>query len=1140
MKFLPVLKWMIVMALVVAVVASGGAIYLLQHKDRLAKEQILQRFAEAAPELSLGIGSLTLNGTSGATLRDVLVRDRSTERALFQAKSLTVDIDSEQLLDHQRVVVQKLHVSSADILLTREADGRWNWQNYKFQMPRTGSGGLPVVVLDDLSIQLTLKHGGGIPAARLLLRNSGLQAVPKSSHGYDFDGAVTLPGAGQLKLTGAWDLESKQWRLGGRLRDVQADQQLMQLAKATAPELQGRLDQVDSVLERAIPKTAGVADTPAGAALLIGNNGQIAPQFLGVLDVDFDVAGSPEQSIPQFRLRVEVKDGRLASPAIPMALTNVRARFFRDNQHLIFRLDEARGDDASVTAGFEMRTGAHAEPGKGWFDVRRFPVTARLRPLLPEKTQRLFDAFQPEGTVSFRGDVLQRPDGRWRPENFTAEIHETTLLYHRFRYPVKGLTGTIVQRPYASRPGTATESASTIDDAMLDVRLNGKLGTHPFVSTGWWKNPGAATETRFELAITDFPLDSRYRSALGEKEQHVVESLDLSGTANAAFVFYRPPGPDQPTHTYMDAELSQAKIRFRRFPYAIDDLSGRITFNSQNNHWKFIELKGRHGDGQLVASGNFRGNPEPGVLDMTIKATGTALDADVYNALSPPQRSIWNMVNPEGTCDLTAQINWTAAPGQSAIISFPEHAPVRIYNTRIRPTPFPFDMHVKEAVLSFDPNDVRAAGAQHCEIHSFQAEHEGSPITASGWAEAKPDGEWQVHLNNVTATNLQPDDQLRAALPSTWRQTLGRVHHVGVVSVHDSEMDFRGDMSGQRNTTAGWDLNLQFRDCTLNAGLDVMHVYGAVTARGAWDGFHLMNVGEIDVETAEVLEMPFTNIRGPYALNDIELVLGSRRVFEPDRTLSQVDPSSRMKALAYGGELLFDAHVDLRVGGRYQFFTELADARLESYAALHIPENKNLKGVITAWLSLEGTAEEATDVSGKGQLLINPAALYEIPVIVKLLGSLSQLNLNVQDRTAFNYALLDFDVHDQAFWFDTIDLVGESISFRGRGSVGFGGAVELDFYSRPARSRATAIPIISGLFTNWAKIEVRGTTDRPQERVRSAARLDEGLRQFLQPFNPNPAAPIPGLNVPRVFQRTSPVLQRRRQQAAGPPNPVPG
>lgn len=1132
MKFLSVLKWTIALTLAAVLSAGVAGFYFFNRKDDLVQTEIEKRFGEFAPELQLHIGSARLNGVEGATLQDIEIRERKTNNPLFLAKELRVDIDSHQLVEYQQVVIESLRLTGAEVLVVREEDGRWNWQNYDFEPPPRSSGVPPSISIDDMAIQLTLRHGGGIPPARLVLRKSRLQAVPASAQSWDFDGSVDLPGAGPLRLTGACDLKSQKWNLSGHLRDVEANHDLMQLAKDTTPQLNDHLDRLDVAIERALPAPSGQLPGSGGAALQIGNNSRVAPQFLGRLDVDFAVSGRPDAAVPDFKLLVNVRDGRLATPAIPFALTNVQAKFFRDNNSLVFRLDGAEGNDASLRGGFEMQTGENAAPGEAWFDVKRFPVTAQLKPLLPPRTLRLFHAFQPDLVVSASGRILQSEDGQWKPHEVRAEVAEGTALFHRFQFPAEDIAATLVQRPYQERSATVEETAITTDDVVFDVEVSGRFGEHNFRSTGWWKNPGPRTETRFRMSVKDFPLDSRFRNALGDKEQSVFDSLNLSGETNADFVFYRPPGMDQPTHTFLDARVSDAQMRFHRFSYAIDNLSGHLTYNSATRHWKFHRLEGEHGPARISAQGEFRGDLAPGVLDLTVTAKNAPLDSDLYNALARNQRSVWNMVNPDGYCDLTAQINWTAGPGQPAVVSFPKETPVRIYDTKIRPTPFPYDMLIDEAFLSFDPNDPLAAGSQHCEIHSFRATHKDAPIEARGWAEIKADDEWQVHLNNVTAVNLQPDDALRAALPASWRQTLSRVHHAGLVSIRNSEMDFRGDIAGQRNTTARWDLNLEFSDCTLNAGLDVEHVYGGLTAKGVWDGFRLRNVGDFEIDTAEVLEMPFTNIHGPYSLNDVELVLGSRRVFETDSTLSQVDRTGRVRAFAYGGELVLDAHVDLREGGRYQFFTELADAKLESYAALHIPDQRDLKGVITAWLSLEGTGEDAQNLKGRGQLLINPAALYEIPVIVKLLGSLSQLNLNVQDRTAFNYALLDYDVGDEAFWFKSIDLVGEAISFRGRGSVGFGGAVDLDFYSRPARSRAAALPFISGMFTNWAKVEVRGTTDRPQTIVRSAARLDEGLRQFLQPFNPNPSGPIPGLNVPQFFQRTGPLLQRRRMRNA--------
>ncbi len=44
---------------------------------------------------------------------------------------------------------------------------------------------------------------------------------------------------------------------------------------------------------------------------------------------------------------------------------------------------------------------------------------------------------------------------------------------------------------------------------------------------------------------------------------------------------------------------------------------------------------------------------------------------------------------------------------------------------------------------------------------------------------------------------------------------------------------------------------------------------------------------------------------------------------------------------------------------------------------------------------------------------------------------------------------MSFKIRDEAFEFEPIDLVGDSLALRGRGRVGFGGDVYLDFYSRP-------------------------------------------------------------------------------------------
>lgn len=1140
MKYLPVFNWMIKWSLLAILLVGAAGIYVWKNGHSLVHSQLIKKFDEIAPDLLLQIARTEVQGTEAVILHDVQLLEKASQRPLFRAKQIHLDIDSNQLLNHQRLILNQVTLTNPDILVIRKEDGTWNWQDYTFRPPEV-RGTLPAIVIQDARVQLTLNHGAGLPTARLLLACPSAQAIPESADSYDFEGALDLPGAGLLKLSGAADFVSKKWHIGGAVKDITADERLMQLATKADPRLQAKLKDFDAVLASTLPVTPTATADNSGAALQLGHDRRFAPQFLGTLDVDFHVASNPETQVPDFKLLVGVKDGRIASAALPFGLDRVQARFYKDNQNLEFQLTQAKVADANLTGRLLMPS-ENPQDAVAEFVVERFPINGQLRPILPEKTQRLFDAYEPEGSISVRGRLTRTVDGRWQPEDIFAALHSTEVNYEKFQYPTT-ISGTLIQRKTSTDVAALNAAPLSLELLTLDVHLDGQFEQHPFQVNGWWKNPGERGELQLQLDIADFPLDGKFRNALLPVQQKVVDTLNLKGKATGSVVFVRPPGLNKITHPFAKAVVSDGNIRLSKFPYDITDFSGELTYHGPTKHWTFDRLSGKHGDATITADGSFHGLPAPGVLQLKLKAQRAALDADLYNALSAQQRNIWSMLSPQGFCDLTADIHWTALPGQSAIVKFPEQSPIRIYDTKIKAAPFPYDLNIQEAFVSFDPNDARKAGVQRCEIHSFRATHENSPIRASGWFEAKPNQEWQLHLSDLYASRLKPDNDLRAALPATWQEALSRMYNQGTISIVDSELDFRGDIEGARNPTACWNMTMNLNDCTINAGLDVSEIEGRVTAHGVWDGFHLQNTGRIRLDTAAALEMPFTNIEGPYSVNDIELVLGSRRLFEPNQERASVAKEQRINANAYGGNLLLDAVVDLSEEGRYRFFTELQDARLESYAALHIPDQADLRGVVTAWMSLSGFGDDPADVSGEGQLLISPAALYELPVMVKVLGAITQGNPNINDRTAFTYALVKFDVAEEQFKMNRIDLAGEEISFRGQGSVGFEGAVNLDFYSQPPRRRAMSLPIINELFTRWTKIEVRGTTTRPQTTPKALGQLDENMRQFLQPFNPRPNGQVPSLQVPRLFpmQPVGPLRRRyidptrpRAAQGSGP------
>ncbi|MCA9058516.1 MAG: hypothetical protein KDA85_08455 [Planctomycetaceae bacterium] len=1111
MKLSAILKWMLILTLLAATVAGGAGVWAWRNSNSVVRNAILEKLEQAAPDLTIHLGHVELLSSSSIRLHSVEIRERNTNRQLARIEQVLVGVDSSALLDRQQVIVTSVQLQQADLLVQRNHEGRWNWQDYKFVSAESHRSVLPTVTVTDLRTQIQLQHGGDLPAANLILSSSVIHAVPSSADSYTLKGDIELPGVGRLSLDGLWDRTTQAWAIGGAMEGVRAGKQLLDLAQSADPGIMKHLDVLDEQMARALPaQTLSSSDTDESTALVIGSSA-IAPRFHGQLDVRFAAAGRRDQTVPDFSLQVGLRDGRIVCPTVPIRLTDVQADFRWDNSLVSLEVRNAADGDARLSGQFRMQQGPDAPPPTATIVVERLPISSELKPLFPERSQRFFDHFKPVGKVSGEARLTRNHEGRWIATSLNGSFSDCSAEFHKFRYPIHSINGTARQREQGP-------DEPNRDQILIDLELTAMAGDRPIKATGTIQNPGPAAEMVFDASVDDFPLNQAFRDALDDAGLRVIDSLNIEGTLTISGRFHRLPGLDQPTFMQIAAQVSDARMNFHGFRYEITNLSGEVKYDSRNRFWQFDDLKGQHDDGVLTASGTYRGLNAPGNLDLTVKSRNLAVDSDLYNALAPAQQRLWSMLEPRGTVEATALIHWTAVRGQAAVVQLPE---LRLTNGSIYPQPFPYRMNVDAAEFSFDPNDPRFAGVQHCEIRSFRGSHRDARITATGWAEISQDGFWQLHLNDLNAANLQPDDELRAALPDSWRDSLARLTHDGRISVESSELDFRGRTAGDAPPTAAWNMNLRLRNCGVAAGLDLSDVSGIVVANGWWDGYDLFNTGDIRLDRVGVLDMTLSEISGPYFINNNDLLLGHR--IKRNGTGALDDTVSPIRATAYDGDLLLESRVILGRDGGYRLHATLNNALLRPYAARHIPEQRNMRGVVNAWIELNGIGESSADVVGQGQMMIAPAAMYELPVFVQLFSALGKLNFSVADSTAFNFALMSFRVENEAFRFEKIDLNGDSLALRGRGRVGFGGDVWLDFYSRPPRTVNPVTPIMNALFTQWVGVEVRGTVNAPQTRVGSNIQMDESLRQLLEQFTPNPNAPIPTFNVPDI---------RRPQRAA--------
>jgi hypothetical protein len=225
------------------------------------------------------------------------------------------------------------------------------------------------------------------------------------------------------------------------------------------------------------------------------------------------------------------------------------------------------------------------------------------------------------------------------------------------------------------------------------------------------------------------------------------------------------------------------------------------------------------------------------------------------------------------------------------------------------------------------------------------------------------------------------------------------------------------------------------------------------------------------------------------------------------RPIGTLTDRDRLTAKVFGGTLLMDGAVSLTDNPRYRVQMQLRDGSLEQFAALHAPKQRDLRGVINGWVSLDGQGSNADTVRGLGQLQISPAALLDMPVVLQMYRGLS---LTPPEDYAFNYALLDFRIQYSRFIFNNIRLDGSTLSFLGSGTVDFDNNVNLKMYSMLPRNQIP-IPLLHELVgeatKGWVQIDVTGKLSQPKTSVKAASPLDDALKN-LQRFVPQPALPI--------------------------------
>lgn len=1013
---------------------------------------------------------------------------------------------------------------------------------------------------------------------KLVIDKAMAQLVPAGKKSYVISGNGEVNQAGKVNIKGALDFARHTWSIDGTMQQLEFNGDLLNLVAGTSAELRQKLAKLDDSLIRAHTQLAGlpadsrnkpfaVASRPQRIPAL--NTGQTQPQagppnsspyprqppvilvpepppfdevhrvpypgmtgprpsaiipgqptapgtggvvatstepitvpdfgLACICDVSFRVGRKEQGAELDFGMQIDASQGTLTNPVLPFALRGLAGQVFWDNHQIEFRNLTAKNGRTRLQLNGRVERQGETTPSRLLLRLDELPLDDRLRSRLPLSLRGAYDALNAEGLLSAQVELSHDGDGQWQGKNLVASVSQGVIRAEKFPYPLTDVTGIIRQQ-----------------NQDLLIELDGLAGGQPVAIRGGVRQPGVSTETWLTITADRFPLDRRFVNACPPAGQRTLGELHLTGWAAGTVRMYRPPGDRQPFTVDIDAQLFHCQAEPNCFPYRLSNIAGHVTFRTTEDRWIFKGFHGEHDAGVVRLNGDFgpvfpRGRdgeiiPNGEVtkaLRLNLAGRDLPLDESLQRALPPRLFQLWNDFQPTGKiAGFEAKLAWS--PGAPPVVEVPRLT-IRDGGLLMKAWPYP----LTDVAAEFNYRGDRA------DVVSLSGMHDETKIRTKGFVQFTPGQPWQVRLTEIFLDDLLPNRSFRMSLPAALQNVLNQLDPQKSLSL-SGMADIRGTDDPRVPITAGWDVEFVFTGNTFDVGILLEQVYGRVGYRGTWDGRQINSVGAFDLSSASVWGYQFTNIRGPLQIVGTQLVVGSLDALDPNRRSGEQTPrpvpiEERLTAQAIGGTVVLDAEAALGENPGWRLKAFLQKASLEEYARRYLPGVRNLRGVVNAWVSVASRDADNGKINGEGQVRISPAALYELPVITQVLQALV---FNPPDRTAFKYAFLDFGIANEEFRFKEIDLVGDSLTLRGQGTMKFDGRLNLDFYSRMPRNGLLRLPVpvvgnlvggaLDRVTEDWVRVEVRGRTNLPQAKLVAAPVLNDAVRRFLEAFGDSP------------------------------------
>ena len=830
--------------------------------------------------------------------------------------------------------------------------------------------------------------------------------------------------------------------------------------------LAGRVESLD-----VSPRSQSLLPTPDGGRDWLAG-------LRGRLDIDWRASGRlAELERVDFAASGRLEAGHFEHAALPVAISDVSADFTADRGGIVCERVEAHSGSTLLRGSGRLAGWDAAADFDLLVEAERMVVGHHWEGFMPAAVAAHWSKLLPAGEVDVRAHVV-RQAGAVRPD-VSLRCRNVSLTYYRFPYRVDRTVGTV-----------------TLKDTQLALHLTGEAGGHPVHVEGAVATTAGGpgfVEVRGEGMRIDEPL----LAALPPRSAEIVRSLRAAGTFDFAFRHERSPELPGGFANTLGIRLAQCSLTYAGFPYPLGNVSGFVHMDRGN--WTIRDVVGSNDTGVVRCSGRLvRVGDDDGELTLDLAGTDVVLEKELRDALPPGMRRIWDDVDPRGNAEFTARVRHGVKARRTEVEL---EATPRGDTVSIEPAWFPYRLERLRGRLRWQQGRLHFEGVRGA--------HARTTVSADGTCRFTPDGGWHVSFERLTADRFRADHDVLLALPAGLQEAVSGVRLKGLLSV-DGALDIyttaprEVTLAGGRTelvpgpAAAAWDMQLDMEQAALDVGVPLEHVHGGIRLRGTSDGGTWRSLGEIAIDSAIWRGLQVTSVRGPLMIDPAGARFGAAAA-------GGDGGARRLTGRIGGGTMQLDGSVAAGDGGRFTVAMALADADLGRLGADLSAGPTSSRGRVHGAVEVSGSRAGTHSLSGRGQLRLRDADLYELPVIVALLKI---LRVKAPDRTAFESGTVDFRIEGPRAYLDTIELSGDAISLVGAGEVDLDSNIQLTF--RPIMGESeTQLPamkrLLGGASGQFLLVHVDGTLGEPVTSTEAFPTLAAAV-QKLQAQRSEPSA----------------------------------